>query len=86
MSRILDCGKLANIFQKEKAKIREKNGSEKCMSNKPAATVLQTGGIAQASTAVKGKRLRCACGALDNIGRLYSEVIKKGFDSLCSSE
>ena len=47
---------------------------------------LQAGGIAQPTTAVKSKRLRRACGALDSAGRLCTEAIKEGFASLCSRE
>ena len=45
---------------------------------------LQASGIAPPSIAVKSKRLRRACGALDSAGWLCSEAIKEGFASLCS--
>ena len=47
---------------------------------------LQASGIAQPSIAVKSKRLRRACGALDSAGGLCSEANKEGFASLCSRE
>ena len=45
---------------------------------------LQASGIAPPSIAVKSKRLRRACGALDSAGWLCSEAIKEAFASLCS--